>query len=166
MTLLGIIYQHPKGNLDTRIISPRQRPDRRIVGTSGGQGYGRKRPALVPLVHLLLNGPHKVYDINGNLVPAPQDRDKIAVRGFFRGWKLPSRPYVGRVYKRDSDGLFEWRVKSANGNTIAVSHGQGFERAGKLRADGTPTPGTALASLVNVCHGDGHDVDGDTIHPA
>lgn len=162
MTLLGTIFKRTDGLLDSRIISPRQRPDRRIVGTSGSQGYARKRPALVPLEHLLLTGPHEVYDIDGNEVkPTKEQRAAYKNRKAPKpttGKRRPNRTYIGRVVRR-SDGRFEWNVTSRNGNLVHTSHSQGFERAGKLRADGTPTPGTALASLVLVCQGGPHAVD-------
>lgn len=160
----GTIYRRGGRLIDARLISPRQRPDKRIVGTSRNQGYKRKRPALVPLAHLLLNGPHNVYDIDGTLVTPPVDRSKIAVLGFFNGWPLPKKPYTGRVVP-GADGKFEWEIRSANGNLVWSSHNQGYNRAGKVRADGTVAKGTALASLVEICHGNGHEVD-DKLHTA
>lgn len=161
MTLLGSIFKRKDGLLGSRIISPRQRPDRRIVGTSGSRGYGRQRPALIPLEHLLLTGPHVVYDIDGNEVKATKaqrDAYRKSKARLKKGVRRPTHPYVGRVVRRD-DGKFEWRVTSRNNGLVHVSHSQGFERAGKVRDDGTPTPGTALASLVLVCQGGPHEVD-------
>lgn len=158
-TFKGTIYRHG-GLIDARIIQPRQRPDRRIIGTSRNQGYKRTRPALVPLVHLLCNGPHDVYDIDGTLVPySGGKRAKLSAVPGLR-WKLPTRSYVCRVVD-GTDGKFEWEVRARNGNLVFSSHNQGYDRAGKVKPDGTVGRGTALATLVELAHGDGHTVDFD-----
>lgn len=164
MTLRGTIYKRIDGLIESRIIAPKQRrADRRIVGTSGGQGFDRKRPALVTLDHLLLTGPHVVFDVDGNEVP-PTKAQVAAYKGKNRpklkkGVRRPRHPYIGRVVRSEATGKFEWQIKSRNGNLVFSSHSQGFERAGKVRPDGTPTPGTALDSLVAICHGGPHEVD-------
>lgn len=157
MTLRGTIFRR-NGRIDARIIQPRQRPDRRIVGTSRQQGYNRKRRALIPLAHLLLNGPHTVYDLDGTLVPSPNAKPTSLTH--YNGWKLPTRPYVGRVV-RGNDGKFEWEIRSNNGNLVYSSHGQGYNTAGRVKPDGTVTKGSALATLVEVCH-NVHEID-DTL---
>lgn len=155
----GTIYRHG-GLIDARIIQPRQRPDRRIIGTSRNQGYKRTRPALVPLAHLLLNGPHEVYDIDGNLVPPRHPVGPMLTVVPGTRWKLPTRTYVCRVVPGDK-GKFEWEVRSRNGNLVFSSHNQGYDRAGKVKPDGTVGRGTALATLIELAHGDEHSVDFD-----
>ena len=156
MTLRGTL--HKRGKLiDSRITSGRT-----IVGTSRRQGYQRKRGALIPLAHLLLNGPHEVRDIDGTLVPPPPG--KARRRPSFLGLPLPHRTYVGTVVP-GAKGKFEWEIRARNGNLVYSSHNQGYNRAGRVKPDGTVAKGTALTSLVGVCHGGPHDID-DTVHPA
>lgn len=158
-SFIGTIYQRGGRLIDARIIQPKQRPDRRIVGTSRNQGYKRTRPALVPLVHLLLNGPHEVYDIDGTPVPLPKGKKPMMVAPGTR-WKLPTTRYVGRVVP-GANGKFEWEIRSRNGNLVFSSHNQGYDRAGKVKPDGTVAKGTALATLVALAHGADHTVDFD-----
>lgn len=155
MALIGKTYKRTDGLYESRITST----NHRLVGTSGNQGYKRRRPALVTLEHLLVNGPHIVLDVDGHVVGAsPEQVTSYApprLFNFFR--RRPSRPYTGQVYQR-VDGRYEWRITAPNGKIVFVSHSQGYEQPGRVSVDGAVKNG-ALKTLVEVCHGGPHTVE-------
>lgn len=160
MTLRGSIHKRVDGLIDSRIKAR----NGSTIGTSGGQGFKRTRPARVTLEHLLCTGPHIVRDIDGNIIDPTAEQLKAyqppKLLSFLKG--RPTALYTGQVYER-KDGKFEWRIKSRNGKTVFTSHSQGFERAGRVNAQGVPTKGTALASLVLVCHGGPHEAEAEIL---
>jgi uncharacterized protein YegP (UPF0339 family) len=153
MALTGRLYRRLGDRLyESRITAENNQK----VGTSGSQGYRRRRGAQVPLEHLLFHGPHQVFDADGNEIePTDEQVARYKVPSLLNLLRRrPIAPYIGRVYRR-TDGRWEWRIKHRNGNTVFVSHDQGYERAG-----------TALATLVRVCHDGPHVVEGDVIEEA
>lgn len=151
MYIANLYRRRGDGLIEIRVTSPNPDGPQRetIVGTSGHQGYKRRGAALRVIRHLLLSGPHEVYDANGDLIeptaveiaayPVPK------LLGILIG--RPVRPYIGQVRRR-SDGRYEWTVTSRNNKVVLTSHNQGYERAA-----------TALATLRILCHGGPHQVN-------
>lgn len=121
-------YKGAKG-YETRVTAT----NGRIIGTSGVQGYLRKRAAARVARRILLEGPHQAFDAFGEL---PKGKENVAC----------SRRYYGEVYMR-VDGHYDWRIVSRRfkRRIVLVSHNQGYSSATD-----------AFNTLVKVCYGTDH----------
>lgn len=59
-----------------------------------------------------------------------------------------ARPYRLQVYRR-TDKLFDWRILAGNGEIVATSGGQGYERGDKAE-EGFRRVWAGIASLATV----------------
>jgi len=109
--LTGSTYKRDDGLWEFRVKAR----NNRIVATSGGQGYRRRKTAERTMRNLL--EPELTFEDAEFMVGAPLRIIKPS------GLRRTFGHAV--VYQRD-DGLFDWRILR-KGKIIAVSHNQGYK---------------------------------------